>query len=122
MTWDPELAELAHRTELAARLGGEERVARQHSSGRLTVRERIGRLLDAGTWREVGTMTGTATYEDGALTDLVPANSVTGAGRVDGRRVVVAGDDFTVRGGAATRGSGPSRWTPSGGRSRSACR
>ena len=39
--WDPELAELEQRRDLAARMGGEERVARQHSAGRLTVRERI---------------------------------------------------------------------------------
>jgi propionyl-CoA carboxylase beta chain len=104
VTWDPELAELAHRKELAERLGGAERVARQHSTGRLTVRERIDRLLDAGSWREAGTLAGTATYEEGALADVVPANSVTGSGRLDGRRVVVAGDDFTIRGGAADAG------------------
>ena len=102
MTWQPELDELAQRKDLAARLGGEERVARQHATGRLTVRERIQRLVDAGSWREVGSVAGTASYdENGALTDLTPANLVTGAGRVDGRRVVVSADDFTVRGGAA---------------------
>ena len=83
-------------------MGGEERVARQHANGRLTVRERIARLLDAGTFREIGGLTGTATYDDGGkLKDFVPTNFVTGEGRVEGRRVVVAGDDFTVRGGAA---------------------
>ncbi len=100
--WDDELRELAHRRELAARMGGEERVARQHAAGRLTVRERIDRLVDAGTWREVGALTGTASYDDdGGLTELVPTNFVTGTGRVAGQRVVVAADDFTVRGGAA---------------------
>jgi propionyl-CoA carboxylase beta chain len=105
MTWDRELAELNRRKELAARLGGEERVARQHSTGRLTVRERIDHLVDPGSWREAGTLTGTATYDDeGNLKDVVPANSVTGSARIDGRRVVIAGDDFTVRGGAADAG------------------
>ena len=100
--WGAELADLAHRRELAAQMGGEERVARQHAAGRLTVRERIDRLLDAGSWREVGALTGTATYDDdGGLTEFVPTNFVTGFGAIDGRRVVVAGDDFTVRGGAA---------------------
>src|SRR3954452_24870731 len=100
--WDSELAELARRRELAAAMGGPERVQRQHSAGRLTVRERIDSLLDAGTWREVGALTGTATYDDtGALTELVPTNFVTGFGVVAGRRIVVAADDFTVRGGAA---------------------
>jgi acetyl-CoA carboxylase carboxyltransferase component len=105
MTWEPELEELARRKELAERLGGEERVQRQHATGRLTVRERIEHLVDPGTWREAGTLTGSASYDDeGNLKDVVPANSVTGSARIDGRRVVIAGDDFTVRGGAADAG------------------
>src|SRR5947208_5049682 len=83
-------------------MGGEERVERQHASGRLTVRERIERLFDAGTFRETGSIAGRATYaDDGELTDFLPANSIVGEGRIDGRRAVVEGDDFTVRGGAA---------------------
>lgn len=105
MTWDPELAELAHRQELAHRLGGHERVERQHANGRLTVRERIDLLADAGTWREVGSVAGTASYdESGELKDVTPTNSVTGVARIAGRRVAVVGDDFTVRGGAADAG------------------
>lgn len=105
MTWEPELDELNRRKQLANRLGGQERVQRQHATGRLTVRERIERLVDAGSWREAGTLTGTASYDDdGNLEDVVPANSVTGSARIDGRRVVIAGDDFTVRGGAADAG------------------
>ena len=100
--WDAERDELAHRKELAAAMGGEERVARQHAAGRLTVRERIDRLLDDGTWRETGALTGTATYDDdGNMKEFTPTNFVTGTGAIDGQRVVVAGDDFTVRGGAA---------------------
>ncbi|MCA1711117.1 MAG: methylmalonyl-CoA carboxyltransferase [Actinobacteria bacterium] len=72
MVWDPELAELAHRKQLAARLGGEERVARQHATGRLTVRERIDRLVDAGSWRETGSVAGSATYDETGLVDPVP--------------------------------------------------
>jgi acetyl-CoA carboxylase carboxyltransferase component len=56
MTWDPELAELAQRTRLAAQLGGAERVERQHATGRMTVRERLDALLDEGSWREVGSV------------------------------------------------------------------
>jgi acetyl-CoA carboxylase carboxyltransferase component len=100
--WDAELAELAHRRQLAAAMGGAERVARQHTAGRLTVRERINLLLDAGTWRETGALTGTATYDaEGELKEFTPTNFVSGVGAIDGRRVVVAADDFTVRGGAA---------------------
>src|SRR3954466_8218103 len=102
MTWEPELDELRRRTELARRMGGDERVARQHASGRLTVRERIERLFDAGTFHETGALAGRATYDEaGELTALRPTNTVMGHGRIDGRRAVVQGDDFTVRGGAA---------------------
>jgi acetyl-CoA carboxylase carboxyltransferase component len=102
MSWEPELEELRRREELARRMGGEERVARQHASGRLTVRERIDRLFDEGGFHETGTLAGRATYgEDGELEDFLPANTVVGQGRIDGRRAVVQGDDFTIRGGAA---------------------
>jgi acetyl-CoA carboxylase carboxyltransferase component len=101
MTWERDLAELRRREELARRMGGAERVARQHASGRLTVRERIARLFDSDTFREVGALAGWGTYEDGELADFLPANVVVGQGRIDGRRAVVQGDDFTVRGGAA---------------------
>ena len=102
MSWQPELDELRRREELARRMGGPERVERQHASGRLTVRERIERLLDPGSFHETGALAGRASYgADGEIEDFLPANVVVGHGRVDGRRVSVQGDDFTVRGGAA---------------------
>ena len=102
MSWEPELDELRRREELARRMGGQERVARQHASGRLTVRERIERLFDAGSFHETGALAGRASYrEDGELEDFLAANTVVGQGRIDGRRAVVQGDDFTIRGGAA---------------------
>jgi acetyl-CoA carboxylase carboxyltransferase component len=83
-------------------MGGDERVARQHAAGRLTVRERIDRLLDPGSFHETGALAGRARYDArGELAEFLPANTVVGQGRVDGRRVAVQGDDFTVRGGAA---------------------
>ena len=100
-TWEVELEELRRRTELAQRMGGEERVQRQHDAGRLTVRERIDKLLDPGTFHERGAIAGRATYEGTELVEFVPANFVMGTGRIDGRVVVVGGDDFTVRGGAS---------------------
>ena len=100
--WDPELEELRRREAFADRLGGPERVARQRAAGRLTIRERISRLLDPGTFHEVGKIAGRATYDEkNDLTDLTPSNFVFGRGRIDGRPVVVGGDDFTVRGGSA---------------------
>lgn len=100
--WQPELDQLARRRELAAEMGGAEKVERHRGQGKLTVRERIDALLDPGSFTEVGALTGRAAYDaDGDLTAVMPANFVMGRGRVDGRTVVVGGDDFTVRGGAA---------------------
>ena len=83
-------------------MGGEERVRRQHEAGRMTVRERIERLLDPGTFDEIGALAGFGQYAtDGSLDAFTPANLVAGTGRIEGRHVVVCGDDFTVRGGAA---------------------
>lgn len=102
MPWSEELEELRRRRALAQRMGGEERVARQRAQGKLTVRERVDRLLDDGSFNETGSIAGVGTYdEDGELQDLLPANMVVGQGRIDGRRAIVQADDFTVRGGAA---------------------
>ncbi|MGE0151260.1 MAG: acyl-CoA carboxylase subunit beta [Reyranellaceae bacterium] len=102
MSWQPEIDELRKREALAKKMGGPEKVKRQHDGGKLTVRERIEKLLDAGSFREIGAIAGKAEYnEDGTLKDFSPSNFVCGRGRIDNRPVVVGGDDFTVRGGAA---------------------
>ncbi|MDE2517588.1 MAG: methylmalonyl-CoA carboxyltransferase [Rhodospirillales bacterium] len=102
MSWQRELDELARRKALAAAMGGPARVARQHAGGRLTVRQRIEQLLDPASFQEVGALAGAGEYgADGALAQFTPANCVFGRGLLDGRPVVVAGDDFTVRGGSA---------------------
>lgn len=99
--WEPELAELRRREAMARRMGGPDKVERQHGAGKLTVRERIDALADPGSFHEIGTIAGRATYEGGDLVDLTPTNFVMGRAHIDGRTVVLAGDDFTVRGGAA---------------------
>ncbi len=102
MSWQPELDELARRTAFAHEMGGQDKVRRQHDAGRLTVRERIDRLVDAGSFHEVGTIAGIGEYDEhGKLKQATPANCVFGRGMVTGRPVVVVGDDFTVRGGSA---------------------
>ena len=100
-SWEPEVGELRRREELARQMGGPEKIQRQRDGGKLTVRERIDQLLDDGTFHEIGALAGRATYEGTELTEFMPANFVMGRGRVDGRPVLVGGDDFTVRGGAA---------------------
>ena len=101
--WEPELLELRERQRIARQMGGPERIARQHAAGKLTVRERIDSMLDPGTFLEVGSIAGKATYDSTqtVMTDFMPANGVFGRGTVDGRPVVIFGDDFTVRGGSA---------------------
>ncbi|AXF55379.1 acyl-CoA carboxylase subunit beta [Salicibibacter kimchii] len=102
MSWQPEVDELKRLEGLARKMGGEENVAKHHSRGKYTVRERIDKLLDGGTFHETGALAGKASYdEDGKVKDFRPANFILGTGRIRGRKVVVGADDFTVRGGAS---------------------
>jgi acetyl-CoA carboxylase carboxyltransferase component len=102
MIWKPELDELARREAFAREMGGVEKVKRQRDQGRLTVRERIDKLVDADSFHEMGAISGIGEYDEhGELKNLTPANCVFGRGKLDGRTVVVVGDDFTVRGGSA---------------------
>lgn len=102
MSWQKELDELGKRREFAHALGGADKIKRQKDAGKLTVRERIERLIDPGTFHELGAIAGAASYDDaGNLKHFLPSNYVFGRGHIDGRRVVVGGDDFTVRGGSA---------------------
>lgn len=101
MSWEGEVRELERRRRLARQQGGEAGIARQHARGRLTVRERIETLLDDGSFEEHGRATATAEYdEQDELTGYVPANYVLGFGRIHRRRVVVGGEDFTLKGGS----------------------
>ena len=102
MSWQDEVDELRRREELAKQMGGDERIQRQHDNGRLTVRERIDVLADDNSFHEIGALAGKARYsEAGELESFTPSNFVLGTARINGRRVVIGGDDFTVRGGAA---------------------
>src|SRR3954465_34822 len=102
MSWEADIEELRRREALARQMGGPDKVKRQHDAGRLTVRERIDLLLDRGSFHEIGALAGRAKYgSDGQIDAFLPANFVFGRGRIEDRPVVVGGDDFTVRGGAA---------------------
>ena len=102
MNWKSEMDELRRREEFAEGLGGPERVKRQHDGGRYTIRERIDRLVDPQSFHEIGKIAGKASYDGkNDLKELMPSNFVFGRARLDGRPVVVGGDDFTVRGDGA---------------------
>ena len=103
MSWKPEVDEIERLRALARQQGGAEAVRQQHARGRLTVRERIEALVDPGSFREHGELAGHSERgEDGELRSFAPANVVVGIARIDGRPVVIGGDDFTIRGGAYT--------------------
>ncbi len=99
--WRPEIEEIARRRELALGMGGPDKIRRQAAAGRLTVRERIARLADPGSFAEIGALTGFGQYDaDGQLVAMTPANFVAGTATVGGIRVMIGADDFTVRGGS----------------------
>jgi methylmalonyl-CoA decarboxylase subunit alpha len=100
MIWKAEIEEIHRRRRLAEACGGPEAVAKHHKDGKLTVRERIDRLLDRGSFREVGKLAGRASYgADGHLVKFEPAPYVMGIGRIDARPVAVGGEDYTIRAG-----------------------
>ena len=70
MVWQPEIEELRHRRHLAEQMGGLKGIERQHSRGKLTVRERIEALADPGSFQEIGSLAGSARYEHDRLVSL----------------------------------------------------
>jgi acetyl-CoA carboxylase carboxyltransferase component len=96
--WDPLLKHLRERRTAATAMGGEMRIERQHSRGKLTARERLDQLFDPGTFVELGAFTGRL-GEDGH--PEAPADAlVAGSGRINGRPVLAGAEDFTVLGGS----------------------
>ena len=103
-SWAPMLAEVGALQAIAhnrfAPGSTDPGVVRQRDRGKLTCRERIDILLDEGSFREVGSLAGFASYDDeGRVADFTPANHVGGWGAIEARPAVVCADDFTSRGG-----------------------
>jgi len=93
--------ELLRRREAARQGGGTKAVERQHAKGKLTTRERIDRLLDPGSFQEVDPYITHRHIAFGLDQKRFPGDSVVvGFGRIDGRKVAVAAQDFTVIGGS----------------------
>ena len=102
MAWEKELEELKRRSEDAEKMGGAEKLARQKARGKLDARERIKRILDKNSFREIGKIAGRGAYDEtGELEGFSPSNFIFGRGEINGAPVVASADDFTVRGGAA---------------------
>ena len=83
-------------------MGGEERLAKHRAAGKLDVRARIAHLLDPGSFQELGLLAGGK--------DLPADAIVMGSGRIDGRPVMVAAEDFTVKAGTISQAANSKRY------------
>ena len=101
--WEPLLEELRRRQEASRAMGGAERIERQHAKGKLDARQRLDRLFDEGTFTELGALVG-------GLDDLPGDGLVAGMGAIDGRPVLAAAEDFTVKGGSIGVGNTDKRY------------
>lgn len=99
--WDEALADLEARRAASRAMGGDERLAKHRGQGKLDARARIDHLLDPGSFQELGTLVGGAD---------APADAVVmGSGRIDGRSVMVAAEDFTVMAGTISSAANAKR-------------
>ncbi len=93
--------ELEKRNQEALVAGGQDRIEKHHAAGKLTARERIELLLDAGTFVEVDRFVTHRCSEFGIDKQKIPGDGViTGYGKIEGRQVFVFAQDFTVFGGS----------------------
>ena len=96
--------ELAARRGRAIRMGGDDAVRKQHEAGKLSVRERIDLLFDAGTFAEIGVhATHAGIAPELAGRETAADGMVTGVGKIDGRFASVIAYDFTVMAGSMGR-------------------
>ena len=92
--------DLRERKEAARRAGSERSVQRQHDKGKMLARERIDYLLDPGSFHELDMLARHRAHEAGLDDRPYTDGVITGWGTVDGRKVFVFSQDFTVMGGA----------------------
>lgn len=100
--WEGVLADLAQRRAASRSMGGVERLAKHHGAGKLDARARVARLLDEGSFLELGTLVGGPEAPADAI--------VMGSGRIDGRPVMVAAEDFTVLAGTISSAANAKRY------------
>ncbi len=101
MSWEQAVEDIEYIRRLGQEMGGPERIERQHRGGRYTVRERIEKMVDPGSFVEAGPLVGAAEFDDdGNLREFTPGAYVMGLGEIDGRPVAIGGDDFTISGGS----------------------
>ncbi len=98
------LDEFSQRMRQASEAGGEERILAQHGKGKLTAKERIGLLLDEGSFVEIDSLVTHHYHEFGMQKKKFYGDGVVGGyGNVDGRQIYVFAYDFTVLGGTLSQ-------------------
>ncbi len=101
--WQVLLAEFRRRQEIALSMGGKEKLERRAQSGKPNIREMIAGFADPGSFMELGSLVGGVSYHGEAT---APADALVGGlARINGREVVLAGEDFTVMGGSIGHGT-----------------
>ncbi len=94
-------SQLVQRRQVLEQGGGPKRIEAQHAKGKRTARERIGALLDPGSFHEIDAYITHRHSDFGLDKKRFPGDSVVvGFGEVQGRRIAVAAQDFTVIGGS----------------------
>ena len=102
MSWEKDIEELRKREKLAEGMGGPEKLKKQKENKKLNIRQRIKKLLDKDSFHEIGKIAGNTEYKsNGDIKNFTPTNFIVGRGKINKKYVVIGGDDFTVRGGAA---------------------
>jgi acetyl-CoA carboxylase carboxyltransferase component len=99
--WKETLEELDLRRQSSRAMGGPDRLAKHHGTGKLDARARLEHLLDPGTFREFGTLVGGDIAADGI---------VAGFGLIDGSPVMVGAEDFTTLAGSIGPGGNSKRY------------
>src|SRR5436305_8023463 len=100
-TYEEKLAQLQQIRDEAVHSGSQAAVAKQHERGKYTARERVEKLLDPGSFQELDTFVRHRTHDFDMQKNRPWGDAVvTGHGTIDGRRVCVFSQDFTVVGGS----------------------
>jgi len=99
--WEETLEDLERRRQHARGMGGPERLDKHHAKGKLDARARVERLLDPGTFREIGTLVGGDIAADGL---------VVGSGSINGSPVMLGAEDFTTMAGSIGPGGNSKRY------------
>lgn len=104
MSKERKILELKEKIEKAKLGGGLKAIEKQHAKGKLTARERIGLLLDNGSFEEIDTLRTHTCTDFGMEKKKTPGDGVvTGYGTIDGRLIFVYAFDFTVFAGSLSK-------------------